>query len=107
MKKLKTVLTTGLIVIAAIVGIIFGGGLFFWQGMYVSEDSVVEAIEKQGYTDVVVDDKDIFFVSSFGGECGEKDDALFEVTATNALGKRVELIACAGWPWKGVTIRTE
>jgi hypothetical protein len=105
--KLKT---KAIIVVVALVALAVAWLIvaFTWyQGVFVSQDDVVAAVEKQAYSDVVVDDKDIFFVNFWGGECGEMDDALFEITATNALGNRVEIIACAGWPWKGVTIRTQ
>ncbi|MBI2426590.1 MAG: hypothetical protein HYV34_01970 [Candidatus Kerfeldbacteria bacterium] len=96
---------TAVAVIAALLILWYGAGLMFWPGIYVSEEKVILAVEKQGYSDITVEDKDVFFVGWKG--CSDNDDALFELTATNARGQGVELLACAGWPFKGVTIRTE
>lgn len=73
-------------------------------GAFVNGNDVINAVEKQGYSNVTVVDKSIFFISFRG--CGESDSAVFKLEATNAIGKRVNLLACAGWPFKGVTIRT-
>jgi hypothetical protein len=94
-----------LLVIAAPPLMYLIGGFLLWPGIYVSESSVVEAVGKQGYSEIIVVDKDVLFVGWSG--CSGSDDASFELVATNALGKRVELVACAGWPFKGVTVRTE
>ena len=107
MSRLGEVALIAIVVLVAPFAVYYIGGLIFWQGIYVSQENVVSAVEKQGYSEVVVNDKDVFFVSSWGGECGDKDDALFEITAINPVGNKVEIIACSGWPWKGVTIRTE
>ena len=90
MRKLGTGVLVVIVAVLALISLYFGGGLLFWQGIYVSEDSVVAAVEKQGYSEVVVNDKDVFFVSSWGGECGEKDDALFEILRSirSATGSR-------------------
>lgn len=73
-------------------------------GMFVSKAKAKAAAEKQGYTNVVINDKDIFFI--FWNGCGKDDDVSFEATATNSNGETVEIIICAGFPFKGVTIRT-
>jgi len=74
-------------------------------GACVSDDSVVTAVENQGYTDVEILDKDIVLVGWAG--CSDDDAAAYEVKATNSLGKRVNLLVCAGWPFKGVTVRSK
>jgi hypothetical protein len=74
-------------------------------GYWVSEDRIVRAVEKQGYKNVQVLDKNIFFVNWKG--CSRGDDAQFDVKATNALDVDVDLVVCAGWPFKGVTIRSD
>jgi len=74
-------------------------------GMFVKEDKVTKAVEKQGYTNVQVLDKHIFFVNWRG--CSKSDEAAFDVLATNALGQNVDLVVCAGWPFKGVTVRSK
>lgn len=74
-------------------------------GALVSDERVSVAAEKQGYKNVQVVSKHIFFVSWRG--CGKDDDAAFNATGVNATGNRVDLIICAGWPFKGVTVRTK
>ena len=74
-------------------------------GVMVDSSKVASAVAKQGYSNVEVHSKGIFFVSWRG--CSGSDDAVFKATATNALGKQVDLIICAGWPFKGVTIRSK
>ena len=74
-------------------------------GFLVSDDHTVEAVEKQGYSDVHILEIHPFFASFFG--CSNGDVAAYKMSAMNALGRKVNLVACAGWPFKGVTIRTE
>ena len=74
-------------------------------GLLVSDSDTVEAVAKQGYSDVRIQHIHPFFASFFG--CSNGDVAAYKMNATNALGRRVNLIACAGWPFKAVTVRTE
>ena len=74
-------------------------------GTFVSNENVTTAVTKQGYKDVEVKSKHIFFVNWRG--CGKDDDAAFKMSAINSIGQKVDLIACAGWPFKGVTVRTK
>ena len=74
-------------------------------GSCVDDANVIDAIEAQGFTNVSVEDKSIVFVGWAG--CSDDDEAAYEITAINSLGKRVKLLACAGWPFKGVTIRSK
>ena len=74
-------------------------------GAFVNDSDVVRAVEKQGYSDVSIQDSHIFFVNWRG--CSKEDDAAYSLVATNSAGNRVDLIACAGWPFKGVTVRTK
>ena len=74
-------------------------------GFLVSDDHTVEAVERQGYSDVKIQRIHVFFVHYFG--CSKEDDAAYKMSAKNALGRRVDLTACVGWPFKGVTVRTE
>jgi hypothetical protein len=73
-------------------------------GNLVSDQRVISAVEKQGYTNIQIVKKHILFPDYCG--CGEGDDAAYDMIATNALGKSVDLIACAGIT-KGVTVRTK
>lgn len=74
-------------------------------GVFMSRENVVKAVEKQGYTNVQILEKHIFFVDWHG--CGSDDDAIFNATATNPTGKQVDILICAGWPFKAVTVRTK
>lgn len=74
-------------------------------GAFVSEDHVIKAVGKQGYRNVKIQAKHIFFVSWRG--CSKSDDACFDALATNPLGQEVDILICAGWPFKGVTVRTD
>ena len=74
-------------------------------GLLVSDSDTVEVVAKQGYSDVRIQHIHPFFASFFG--CSNGDVAAYKLSATNALGRRVNLIACAGWPFKAVTVRTE
>ena len=86
-------------VIALCLPFVLGGCL----GSCVDNSRIIHGIEDQGYTDVTIVDKAIVFVSWSG--CSSGDDAAYVINATNSLGNSVTLIACAGWPFKGVTIR--
>jgi hypothetical protein len=68
----------------------------------VDDSNVINAVEKAGYANAEILAK--HYVSTFFG-CSKDDAAAFEVIATNANKQRVKFIACAGWPFKGVTIR--
>lgn len=74
-------------------------------GVCASKEATINAVEKQGYSNVQVLDKHIFFTGWRG--CSSADAAVFEIRATNARGQDVDILACAGWPFKGVTVRTE
>ena len=74
-------------------------------GLLVSDFNTVAAVEKQGYSDVHILKIHPFFASFFG--CSNGDVAAYKMSAMNALGRKVNLVACAGWPFKGVTVRTE
>jgi len=72
-------------------------------GNLVSDQRTISAVEKQGYTNVQIVKKHAIFPEYCG--CGQGDDAAYDMIATNALGKSVDLIVCAGIT-KGVTVRT-
>jgi hypothetical protein len=79
----------------------------FWigRGMCVSEDTAVQALETQGFSNVKVTHKAYFFISCRGGS--EDDDVMFTCNATNPAGKEVTVYVFAGWPFKGATVRTK
>ena len=86
-------------VLIVIVLMVLAGG----RGMLVSEQTAIDTMETQGFTNVEVTDKAWFLVGFRG--CGSDDAARFEVTAINPNGQEVDCIVCADWPFKGSTIR--
>lgn len=73
-------------------------------GAFVSESTAVNALSNQGFSDIKITNKSIYFIT-WGG-CAESDAAKFDATAKNPLGKEVKLFVCVGWPSKGATIRS-
>lgn len=60
----------------------------------------VDALHKQGFTDINITDKSWLFVGFIG--CGDDDSVKFTATAKN---ETVEIYVCAEW-FKGATIRS-
>ena len=75
------------------------------RGIFADEAVARKSLKKQGYTKIHVIDKSFFMVGLRG--CGESDAAKFTVKAVNPVGELVEVYVCAGWPFKGATIRTD
>lgn len=75
------------------------------SGACVDDGEVKSAVEKQGYSNVVIKEK--FIVTHSYRGCSDSDDAAYKMQADNPKGDRVDIIVCAGWPFKGVTIRTK
>lgn len=88
-----------------ILAILVASFCFAGCGGCVDGEDVIKAVKKQGYKDVKILDKSIIFVDWAG--CGSDDDAAYEMSAVNPRGEKVKILACAGWPFKGVTIRTK
>ena len=74
-------------------------------GVFVNDDATVNAVENQGYSEVQIVSKHVF-IPAFCG-CGNDDDAAYDMIANNPVGKQVKIVVCAGWPFKGVTVRTK
>lgn len=69
------------------------------KGVVGNYDSrAIVALEEEGYTDIKLE-RTYFFTG-----CGKDDSISYIAYATNAKGRRVELLVCMGY-WKGVTIR--
>ena len=73
------------------------------RGIFVDQKIAVDTLEKQGFSDVKITEKDWFMVGLRG--CDGGDAAKFVAEATNPIGKKVEIYVCSGWPFKGATIR--
>lgn len=89
------------LIYALLIVLIFAVSLF--RGVFVSDDVGVKALENQGYTNIRVTDNSFFVVGLRG--CDGKDAARITATVTNSQGKDVTLYVCAGWPFKGATVR--
>ena len=79
-------------------------GFSMVRGIFVPEQRALEALEKQGYTEAVITDHS-WFLPGFQG-CDTRDAAVFDATAVNPIGKRVDIIVCTCFFFKGATIRT-
>lgn len=75
-------------------------------GLMISYEEAKAAMQKQGYRNITVVDRDVMFIDGWLGACASGDDAEFEVTATNANGEEVKLYAC-GRLNNGFSVRTE
>lgn len=90
-----------IVVIILLIGFVVG-----LRGVFVSTDKAMQAAEVQLATDnLELSRKHIMFVHWRG--CDKNDVAMFRVLPyTNAQGKTVDnAIVCAGWPFKGITVR--
>ena len=76
-----------------------------FRGTFVSSEIATRALEKQGYENIQILEKDWFLVGVRG--CDGMDAAKFVVKATNPAKKIVEVNVCVGGPFKGATIRTD
>jgi hypothetical protein len=92
----------GIIAIIAVVLVFFV--LPNCTGYLVPDSKAVTHLEKEGYSDVQVVSKDVWFVSIRGGATG--DVVRFTCEATNPIGQSVTVYVFAGWPWKKCTTRT-
>jgi hypothetical protein len=72
-------------------------------GVFVDKNKVMEAVANAGYSDAQIVESSRLF-PGFSG-CGESDAAAFLIEATNAKGERIKFTACAGFLFKGVTLR--
>lgn len=88
------------LVIAAVVFFSIAGGV---AGNFVDDNKVQSVLTSQGFKDVQIADKKIFFVWMRG--CDASDSASYTVDATNPVGQRVRVKVCSGY-WKGATIRS-
>jgi hypothetical protein len=73
-------------------------------GCLVEEEQAIQAMTNFGFTDVKVESRFIFFVQWQG--CSKSDAVGFHVNGMNAQGKRIKMIVCVGWPFKGATVRS-
>ncbi|HPN96445.1 MAG TPA: hypothetical protein PLK35_01630 [Candidatus Moranbacteria bacterium] len=77
----------------------------FFFGIFVKPDIAIRALEKQGYENVQILEKEWLFVYFRG--CSGSDNAMFKAKATNPAKRETDVIVCVGWPFKSATIRTD
>lgn len=83
-----------------------GAALSLGRGLIVDPATAIHAAEVSGYSDVKVTERDWFLVGFAG--CDSGDAAGFHLSATNPAGQHVDdVIACSGWPFKGMTLRVK
>ena len=92
---------TELMIIVAIVGILV---FPFIRGLMVDDGIASRAASARGFTEIVVKDR-TNILPIFKG-CSAQDAAAFNITAVNPAGDKVDLVVCAGWPFKGATVRS-
>ncbi|MEX1112571.1 MAG: hypothetical protein WEC84_03850 [Candidatus Andersenbacteria bacterium] len=73
-------------------------------GYAVKEEVAVHALETNGFTNVVIKERAVAFVSLRGGS--KQDAARFTAEANNPRGDRVTVYVFSGWLFKGATIRS-
>ncbi len=86
-----------LVLLAAFFGI--------FSGTFVNENVAKKTLETQGFSDIKIVDKDIFFVGLKGG--AQDDVVKFTAMAKNPIGRTVQVFVFSGWPFKGATIRSD
>lgn len=75
------------------------------RGIFINESIVIKAVKKQGFSNIKIIEKQWLFFEKRG--CDKADAAKFEAIATNPDGTQTKIYVCTGWPFKGVTIRTD
>lgn len=74
------------------------------SGRMVPESKAVTTLETQGFTNVKIVDRDVYFITWKGGD--KSDSVRFTARAINPAGKEVTVYVFSGWLFKGATIRT-
>jgi hypothetical protein len=91
----------GSVLLIVIVGIFI---VSLFGGAFVEDDRVISGVQSHGFAQPVILSKSIGLVHLEG--CSTDDSALYRVSAINPRGATVQLLVCAGYPFKGVTVRT-
>lgn len=85
-----------------LLGIVFMGS--YSCALAIPDSRAVDALKVQGFKDVKVVHKDMFFVSCKGGS--ESDSVRFVCEATNPANQKVKIYVYCGY-WKGSTVRSD
>lgn len=93
----------GLVILVLIIALVAVAA--FSRGFIVDENVAVRALETQGFSNIEITGKN--WVVPFLVGCDKNDAVRFTARAKNSLGKTVDVMVCAGWPFKGATVRTK
>ena len=74
-----------------------------FRSCFVEPRRALDAMDASGFTESKIVDRDDWFVAWSG--CGASDVVAFTVQAKNPAGKPTHMLACVGWPLRGVTLR--
>ncbi len=91
----------GLVLVVLLLGVLVG---IIPVGMFVPESRAIRALETQGYSQVEITHKAVYFIGWRGGD--KCDKVRFTAKAINPIGKEVTVYVFSGWLLKGCTIRT-
>lgn len=100
-------MTLSELIIYTVLGVSAVVGLGSIIGSCQSDNSeAVRALDTNGFSNVTIHDSG--FWGSFHG-CDKHDGAWYSASATNPVGKTVELVVCCGGPasFKGCTVRSK
>lgn len=79
--------------------------MFCVKGCSGDSSEAVRALETNGFSNVSIQDSGVWGV--WHG-CDKHDGAWYDASATNPIGKKVDVVVCCGGPlsFKGCTVRT-
>ena len=103
MRKNSGVTLIEVMIVIAIIGILLV--VFFPWGVFTNNQTAIDCLETQGWSDVKITEKHVFLVRFKG--CSRSDAAMFDATGKNPKREEKNVSVCVGWPFKGATIRTE
>jgi len=73
-------------------------------GRFANQNVAEKALTTNGFTNIKLVKRSSIFAGVQG--CDKADLTVFTFSATNAIGKTVQVNVCQGWPIKGATIRS-
>lgn len=82
-------------------------GAICLTGCFTNDNEAIKALDDQGFTSISITDRGALFAHFEG--CGEDDGHWYEASATNPVGKRVNLLVCCGanLSFKGCVVRSK
>jgi hypothetical protein len=79
---------------------------FVTSGCSSDNSEAIRALENNGFSKITIQNSG--YLAEFHG-CDSKDQIWYEVSATNPIGKQVNMLVCCGGPisFKGCTVRSK